>query len=279
MIIFIIIITIISIIEIRKLNITNYTISNGKIPKEFNGYKLILMSDLHNCFYSVDKIIQIIKEEQPNGVIVAGDMVVFGDKEKNNNIKSFELLRSISKYADIYFAPGNHEMAYMVKKSEEWLEYEKHLIAEDNIYYLDNKKIEISLGNSKIIIYGLHLTNGYYKRFVKKHLNNDEISRLLGNLDKNEYNILIAHNPDYFNEYSSWGADLVLSGHNHGGLMKLPFIGGVISPRLRLFPKYDYGMFNEYDSTLILSGGLGVHSLKIRVNNRPELVIINLSKE
>ena len=278
MLIIIILIILISIVEIRKLNITRYTISNKKIPKEFNGYKLILMSDLHNCFYSADKILQIIKEEKPNGVIIAGDMLVFGESESEKNIKSLEFIKNISKYADIYYAPGNHEMAYMVRKNKEWLQYEKQIIDEDNIYYLDNKKIEITLGNSSLMLYGLHLTDGYYKRFIKKSLEQEELYKLLEKPDDKTYNILIAHNPDYFNIYSEWGADLVLSGHNHGGLIKLPIIGGVISPRLRLFPKYDYGIFNNNESTLVLSGGLGAHSLKIRVNNRPELVVIKLQK-
>ena len=133
------------------------------------------------------------------------------------------------------------------------------------------------LGNSQINILGLHLTDGYYKRFIKKPLDRSYLNQLLGEANEDEYNILIAHNPDYFDVYSDWGADLVLSGHNHGGLVRLPFVGGVISPRLRLFPKYDYGMFSDKHSTLILSNGLGAHSLKIRINNIPELVIINFT--
>lgn len=276
----IILIASISIYEIRKLNITTYNIKHKKLPKEFNGYKLILLSDLHNCFYNIDKIIETIRYENPNGVIISGDMLVYGGNCREDNLKSLDVIKEISKFSDVYFAPGNHEMGYMVKKNQEWLEYEKYLLDldSDNIYFLDNKTIEITLGNSNVNIYGLHLTDGYYKRFVKKELSKNTINKLLGKSNSNSFNILIAHNPDYFQEYKHWGADLVLSGHNHGGLLKLPIIGGVISPRLRLFPKYDYGEFRIDDSILILSGGLGAHSLKIRVNNRPELVVINFNK-
>ena len=276
---FILFVIIESTIEIRKLNITTYDIENSKIPKQFNGYKLILMSDLHNCFYNNEKILQTIKDQKPNGVVIAGDMMVYGDIDNVNNFKSLDLIKEISKYSDVYFAPGNHEMGYMTRKNSEWLKFEKYLLDtdSDNIYFLDNKKIELCLGNSKINIYGLHLTDGYYKRFIKKPLDNQKLLSLMGEINKQDYNILIAHNPDYFDIYSAWGADIVLSGHNHGGLMKLPILGGVISPRLRLFPKYDYGIHKIKDSTLILSSGLGAHSLKIRVNNKPELVIINFS--
>ncbi len=280
-IIFILFIIIESVREIRQLKITSYTLAHSKLPKEFVGYKLILLSDLHNCFYNTDKIVSIIREQKPNGVIIAGDMLVYGDKEEEANLTSIELIKTISKYSDVYFAPGNHEMGYMLKKKDEWLTYEKALLnsKNDNIYFLDNKVIELERGKAHIKIYGLHLTDGYYKRFIKKKLTRESLDTLLGTSDLEGLNILIAHNPDYFAEYCQWGADIVLSGHNHGGLMKLPLLGGVISPRLRIFPKYDCGMFVEEDSMLILSGGLGAHSLRIRVNNKPEIVIIELDKK
>lgn len=279
--IFIVFIIIESMIEIRQLKITRYDVYHNKLPKIFNGYKIILMADLHNCFYNSDKIIETIKEEAPHAVVIAGDMLVYGDNKMEKNKKAIELVKNIATYADVFYAPGNHEMGYMVKKNEEWLTYENQLLEakDDNVYYMDNKVIELSRDDSVIKIYGLHLTDGYYKRLIKKPLTTDNINKLLGNTKDQEYNILIAHNPDYFEDYCKWGADLVLSGHNHGGLMRLPILGGFISPRLRIFPKYDYGRFDNSNSTLVLSGGLGAHSLKIRVNNKPELVVINLNKD
>lgn len=88
---------------------------------------------------------------------------------------------------------------------------------------------------------------------------------------------MIAHNPEYFPAYAEWGADLVLSGHVHGGLMRLPFLGGVIAPSMKLFPKYDGGVFEEHGSTMILSRGLGTHTLPIRIFNPGELVVIRLT--
>ncbi len=269
-----------SVVEIRSIKITNYTYSNKKLPREFNGYKIILLSDLHNCLYNEDKIINTIKKEKPNGVFIAGDIITYGDKNKLDNIRSLDLVKDISNYSDVYYAPGNHEMGYMLRKNKEWLEYEKYMLStnNDNIYFLDNKKIKLTIGNSSINIYGLHLADGYYKRFIKKKLDNNVLIKLLDETNTDEFNILIAHNPDYFENYMKWGADLVLSGHNHGGLVRLPILGGVISPRLRIFPKYDYGFFNIDNSSLILSGGLGAHSMKIRVNNKPEIVIVEFSK-
>ena len=141
-IIAIILVVIISMIEIRKLNIKSYTIQNKKIPKEFNGYKLILMSDLHNCFYNNDRILQIINDEKPNCVVVAGDIMVYGEGSDETNFKSLDLIKDISELSDVYFSPGNHEMGYMLKNNNQWIKYEKYLLDSnnDNIYFLDNKK-------------------------------------------------------------------------------------------------------------------------------------------
>lgn len=280
LIIFAVILIIIeSIIEMKKLKITEYNINHSKLPKEFRDFKIILISDMHNCFYNNEKIINCIKEHKPNCVIISGDMLVYGSNQMEDNIKSLKFIEEISLYSDVYYAPGNHEMGYMIKDINQWNEYEEILLnsPNDNIYYLDNKSLKLTRNDSSMWIYGLHLTDGYYKRFIKKKLDVDDINRVLGESKDNDFNILISHNPDYFKIYSKWGANVTLSGHNHGGLVRLPLLGGLISPRLRLFPKFDYGKFYNYEDVLILSGGLGAHSLKIRFNNKPELVIINLN--
>ena len=92
------------------------------------------------------------------------------------------------------------------------------------------------------------------------------------------FQILLAHNPDYFPEYAAWGADLVLSGHLHGGVARLPLLGGVVSPRLHFFPRYDGGKFTHGNSVMIVSRGLGMHTIPFRFNNPGELVEITIRK-
>ena len=94
--------------------------------------------------------------------------------------------------------------------------------------------------------------------------------------DRSKCNILIAHNPDYFEEYAKWGADLVLSGHVHGGIMRLPFLGGVIAPSYKLFPKYDGGVFHIGKSTMLLGRGMGSHTIPFRFFNPGELYEVTL---
>ena len=127
-----------------------------------------------------------------------------------------------------------------------------------------------------IRIYGLDMEKSYYKRFSQTPMDEGYVESKLGKADNSYFNILLAHNPMYFPEYAKWKPDLVFSGHVHGGLVRLPFLGGVIAPNLHLFPKYDGGKFNEDDSTMILSRGLGIHSVEFRMWNRAELVVLEL---
>lgn len=102
------------------------------------------------------------------------------------------------------------------------------------------------------------------------------VEGLLGKSRRDCFELLIAHNPDYFDNYAKWGADLTVSGHVHGGIMRLPVLGGVISPMLRLFPKYDGGLFEKDGRQMILSRGLGMHTIPVRIFNPGELVVIHL---
>ena len=140
------------------------------------------------------------------------------------------------------------------------------------------------LEDENIVIYGLEIDREYYKRRKKITMTVEYIQEKLGHPDKSKFNILLAHNPEYFDAYASWGADLVISGHVHGGIMRLPFLGGVVAPSLTLFPKYSGGRYEKVTedgqkSIMILSNGLGSHTIPIRVFNPGQLVVLELDSE
>ena len=273
-----------SIRENNKFKIKEYMIKDKKIPKEFNGYKIVMMSDLHCASYGTDneKLIKTVKDISPDIIIFAGDMIIGSTRLMEYNLKVAELIKELSKTADCYYGIGNHEKRLNDNDEEHkkaWSDYYNAVQPDENcgnVYILDNRKKEIIKDGAHMNIYGLDLDNEYYERLSRIKPDVAKLSQLLGEADKNFFNILIAHNPDYFERYADWGADLTLSGHVHGGLVRLPLFGGVISPKLRLFPKYDYGLFQKNDKAMILSNGLGSHSIKLRINNVPELVIITL---
>ena len=104
----------------------------------------------------------------------------------------------------------------------------------------------------------------------------DILSDQLGQCDSGLFTIMLAHNPEYFPVYAEWGADLVLSGHIHGGIARLPVLGGVLSPSLQPFPRYDAGEFIWKGSHMVLSRGLGLHHIKLRFFNCPEISAIRI---
>ena len=145
-----------------------------------------------------------------------------------------------------------------------------------NLHLLRNQHLRIYRGTDSITVYGLELNRTYYKRFRKIPMRRGYLMEKLGVCDRENFNLLLAHNPFYFDEYAHWGADLVLSGHVHGGVVILPFFGGVISPQVRLFPKYYAGEYFCGKSEMILSRGLHMHSFRIRLFNMPELSCVTL---
>ena len=126
----------------------------------------------------------------------------------------------------------------------------------------------------------------YYERFGVRPMDPGYLKTILGEPDERYYNILLGHNPDYADRYAQWGADLSLSGHVHGGIARIPLyregkwrLCGVLSPNIRFFPKYDCGSFSFGDRTVLVSRGLGMHTIPIRFLNPGELMVLNLVPE
>ena len=264
---------IIMVLDGNRFRVVSYEISHEKIKKP---YTFVVLSDLHNKVYGKnhEKLIRAIEKEQPAGVLIAGDLLTA--KPGYPLHLALDLLEQLAPKYPIYYGMGNHEarlFLYPEVYGTMGADYEEKLKGL-GISLLRNESR--SLGED-LVITGLDMKREYYKRFKKTTMTTEYLKKTLGEKNKDKFQILLAHHPDYFQEYSSWGADLVLSGHVHGGMVRLPFLGGVISPALRLFPKYDGGSFEEKESRMILSRGLGMHTIPIRIFNPGELISIKLS--
>lgn len=245
--------------------IETYEIASSKIKV---SQKIILLTDLHGCTHGKQngKLVRMIREQNPDYVCIAGDMTV---KNGFYMEEIADLLKVLRKQCPVYYAPGNHEI-----RMPEYETY-KSMLQQSHVQYLENDSIVIG-GN--VIIYGLDLPEyWYHKCWQKRDMKQEVLEELMGECREDCFSILLAHNPEYFPSYAKWGADLTLSGHVHGGIMRLPKLGGVISPSLRLFPQYDAGQFEENGHKMVLSRGLGLHHIKLRFFNRPEISIINLA--
>lgn len=142
--------------------------------------------------------------------------------------------------------------------------------------------VKIEKENSSINLYEIDMpldgATGLYVR--KEQLEDNYIKNILSEINLNEFNILLAHNPLFIEQYSEWGADLVLSGHIHGGIVRIPIANvGIASPEGGYFPKYDAGKFKVDDTIMIVNRGLGTASINLRIFNKPEISVIVLKSK
>ena len=247
-----------------------------ELPSLSKECRFVLISDLHNKVYGKqnEKVIDAVKKINPDFVIVAGDLVT--SRASEDMTPGIELMRELSINYRIYYGLGNHESKIKYRRDKFGDQYKrlKSEVDSKNVIMLENESASIQEYNIKVT--GLDLDLNYFAHFKVRKMDPDYMKKTLPEPDRSKCNILIAHNPDYFEEYAKWGADLVLSGHVHGGIMRLPFLGGVIAPSYKLFPKYDGGVFHIGKSTMLLGRGMGSHTIPFRFFNPGELYEVTL---
>lgn len=237
--------------------------------------RAVVLADLHNKRYGKNNelLLNAIDDCKPDFVLVAGDILTA--KPGASLEPAIEFMQKLAAKYPVYYGSGNHEhrlKLYPENYKDMSERYEKAL-AEAGVIRLVNN--HVTLEEYGITIYGSEIDREFYKRFKVSKMPEDYMRSILGRCDTETYTILLAHNPDYFPQYGAWGADLVCSGHVHGGVARVPFWGkGMISPSLRLFPQYDGGVFSEGKSTMLLSRGLGMHTIPFRLFNPAEILLV-----
>ena len=265
----------VAIFDTNRFEISRYSYEDNRIKKAF---KAVVLSDLHNKVYGKDNesLIKAIGEEKPDMILIAGDMVNGHPNEKLDS--AINLLKKLSEKYPIYYGNGNHEMRMNIYKEDYGDKYDEYvnLLKAMGVHHLVNSSEYLDEYGINII--GSEISKEHYKRFGITPMDEGELERDLGVLNKDAYNILIAHNPDYFDAYVSYNPSLVLSGHVHGGIVRIPFINkGVLSPNVRFFPKYYGGEYEKNGTTMLVSRGLGAHTIPFRLFNPGDLVTISFS--
>lgn len=267
---------VVMIIDCNRFIVREYQIRTDKIAK---NSRLLMISDLHNKEFGKknERLLETIEALKPDAILLAGDILT---AHKGAPLEpALNFVKNINKKYPIYYGEGNHEFRlrlYPEDYGDMGERYEKALNNFD-VNILRNERVSVPQIGLDIV--GLSIDKEHYKRFKKLYLDPDFINESIGRANDSQFQILIAHNPQYAESYVKWGADLTVCGHVHGGLMKLPILGGVISPNLTLFPKYDGGRFDFGEKTVIVGRGLGTHTLPIRIFNPGELVVIELEKK
>lgn len=250
-----------------------YEIRSGKLTKPC---KLVLLADLHNKSFGKgnERLLAAIREIEPDAVLTAGDMLTAERGADFTN--ALTLLERLSESCPVYYGMGNHEYRLGLYPERYPGMYEGYTagLKKAGIEPLINETAYLPAWN--IAVCGAQIDRDYYRHFKRAPMEPSYLQKLLGTPDREKFQLLIAHNPVYFDAYADWGADLVVSGHVHGGIMRLPYLGGVLSPSLTLFPRYDGGIFRERGSAMILSRGLSSHTVPIRIFNPGELIVIDL---
>ena len=246
--------------ELKKFRITSYEYQTDKITQSVN---FAVVADLHAHVYGRDNdiLIQKIKEQKPDMILVPGDMIVSRYPETYET--AYQAVKKLTEIAPVYFSNGNHESRVSkvpVMQTEAFLEYENR-VRKLGVHILNN-------ASEEVILHG-----GSYEP-LPEHF----IQEALGEAKKDAVQILLAHNPMFAKEYADWGADITVCGHTHGGLVRIPGIGSVISPQFELFPKYDAGEFEFDGKKVYVSKGLGTHTFHIRVFDRAEVLMIRINK-
>lgn len=241
------------------VTVSEYDYINEKIPHSFNGFKIMQISDWHNKNFG-NQIIEKVEKSNPDIIILTGDIIdVYHPQEE----RVYEFLDELTSKYPVYFISGNHEKAvfkknFIIKKE----------IKNKNLVYLENDSVDITLNGENITIYG-----------IKDYTYNKDVwFDLEQTIDKenSNFSILLAHQPEYFEEYSKYNVDLIFSGHEHGGQIRLPFIGSIYSHQ-GWFSDLTAGIHELNNTTMIISRGLGNSKmLPIRLFNQPELVLTTL---
>ena len=243
--------------------------SNG-IPEAFDAYKIVQISDLHDAQIGEnnEKLIAMTAETEPDCIVLTGDFV---DSSRFHPELSLSVAESLVKIAPVYYVSGNHEA---ILPDEDYQALTDGLRAL-GVCVLEDESAELTRGGQSIRLIGL-TDIGFHPGTLeeKKDALRTALSALL---PEDEFSVTLAHRPELMDVYTECGAPLVLSGQAHGGQIRLPGIGGLIAPGQGLFPKYTEGKYEENGTTLVVSRGIGNSVLPLRVNDRPQIVVVQLA--
>ena len=248
-------------------------------PKIAGKQTWVFLSDLHNQVYGENncKLIDAVKKESPDLILIGGDMLV--GKKGHSYEPALACVKELVRIAPVYYANGNHEERMKLKpeKYDQSYALYRETLLELGVHLLENDSVNLCDESEKIRLTGLEIPLECYTHLKRREMPEGAIEERIGARDEKAFQVLLAHNPSYMKDYLAWGADLILSGHLHGGMVRLPGICGVIGPDFVLFPKYSGEMRQVGDQTVIVSKGLGTHTIHIRLFNPAEIVVLNLN--
>lgn len=253
-----------------KTTVTQVELSG--LPGEFDGLRIAHLSDIHGHEYGEGskELIAMVAEQEPDLIVLTGDII----DQEGQLMMIPALAKGLAAIAPCYYVTGNHEWSLEWSQKTGIVKTLKSLLENNGVTVLSNEYVVLERNGASVVLAGIDDPNGYADQKTP-----EELSAEIEAEQPGLFTILLAHRNDAFDRYAAAGYDLVLSGHGHGGIVRLPFTDGLLSPARTLFPTWTAGVYTLGDSTLFVSRGLGNNTVPIngfRLFNRPDLAILEL---
>ncbi|PAF20648.1 phosphoesterase [Terribacillus saccharophilus] len=255
----------------NSIVITESTISSKRIPASFNDYKIVQLSDLHSKTFGnrQNVLVEKVSQTNPDLIVFTGDLI---DSKNYNEETSLNLIRELIHIAPIYFVTGNHEWW-----SGKFDILEKEL-NDIGVKVLRNTNDVITKGQEKIQIIGIDDPAYVNDSYPERSITEEAIENSVEGMEGDYFKILLSHRPEFLSIYSKYGIDVVFSGHAHGGQVRIPFVGGLVAPNQGFLPKYTAGKHDLDNTSMFVNRGLGNSIIPLRIFNRPEIIVLTLSR-
>lgn len=256
--------------ENSALSCNRVTVASSVLPDTFSGFRIAHVSDLHNAQMGHDNanLLSILREEAPDIIAITGDLI---DSRRTDTETAIRFVTAASAIAPCYYVTGNHESRI---NPDAYDTFETQL-ENAGATVLHDEAVLLERGDEAIVLAGIDDPD--FAKETERGIGLTMDPAAIQALFPEEiFSMLLSHRPEYFPTYSAAGVHLVLSGHAHGGQIRLPLLGGLFVPSQGFFPRYDAGLFTEGDSHMVVSRGIGNSLFPFRLNNRPEVVLIEL---
>lgn len=262
----------------RHLTIKQYNIIDQRWPAELNNWRIVQLSDLHNqttAGPSIRQILTTVNWLKPDIIAITGDTF---DSRKTNIPANLTLINQLAKIAPVYLIFGNHDFynddyVNLMKQSE---------VAGATV--LRDQAVTIKIGQQSVTLIGLDdptAWGGPLPQLISQKITSQKLSQLTNQTDQQSTQpiIILAHRPELWPQYLTVQPIAILTGHTHGGQIRLPLVGALYVPNQKLLPDYDQGLFTVSNSQLIISRGLGNSSFGQRFNAYPEIVSLDFNHQ
>ena len=288
----------------HQIFVRHMKIESASLPEEFQDFQIVQLTDIHSIRSQeqMEKILKKVRKEQPEVIVVTGDLVdsdyytnsanVIAAEAENEvtaefeiaeaipDIATLQLMEELLTIAPVYMVYGNHEMILLDDPENNPL---KVAMEEAGVVLLNHEKVRLEKKGEFIWLTGVQDPIVLYKDPLFADSGNNNRERLAAELDyvledvkEEDYVVLLSHRPEYFEMYTEYPVDLALTGHAHGGQIRIPFIGGLYAPSQGWFPKYTSGLYEDGNFKMITSRGIGDSKKLMRVFNPPEIISVQL---